>query len=127
MSWSSPYPLFPSNVVVPCASIASRCRTTICSSSSGPAARVARVVERIPPPAASSSSYVAPRCPQRELVRPIAGERGVGVAVDEAGHRGDAPTVDLLDIAVQPSVSSRMRPTASIDLAADEDVRVLDD
>ena len=60
VSRSSPYPDFASNVVVPARSIQPTCSASAAASTDSPAARVARTVERIPPPRACSSSYVAP-------------------------------------------------------------------
>jgi hypothetical protein len=38
---------------------------------------------------------------QGELLDPVAAEAGVGVAVDEPGHRAEASAVQLLDLAVE--------------------------
>ena len=54
-------------------------------------------------PAARGEELLVRRtaAPQRELVRAIAGERRVRVAVDEPGDRREPSAVDLLDVAVE--------------------------
>ena len=64
-SGSRPYPLFASQVVTPIRSISARASAAFCASCSSVAARVARTVERMPPPWARISRYGTPRsfCP----------------------------------------------------------------
>ena len=101
VSRSRPYPDFPSNGRRPVPRASSRgARARRRARPSSPAARVARTVERIPPPAAWSSSYVAPRRAGR-TPRPVAGEAGVRVAVDEPRDRAVPAAVELLDVAVE--------------------------
>ena len=67
-----------------------------------------------------------PARPQGKLLDTVAGKRRMCVAVDEAGHRATAATVDLLDIAAE-----RVEISHASDLGdptvIDDDVRVLDD
>ena len=111
---------------MPAASIQPRWRSTAAVSASSPAARVARTVERIPPPAAWSSSYVAPRGAQRELLDAVAREARVRVAVDEARDRAEAAPVELLDVAVERAEVAHPPGRRDPPVLA-EDVGVLDD
>ena len=79
----------------------SRWRAVISASASGPAARVARTVARIPPPAACSSSYKAPPERRSNSSTRSPAKHGVRVAVDEPGERAEAAAVELLDLAVE--------------------------
>ena len=67
-----------------------------------------------------------PTCPQRELVRPVARERRVRVAVDEPGHDGDAPAVELLDLPLQPRQLAH-RADGLDHVVVEQDERVLDE
>ena len=85
VSRSSPYPDFASNVVVPARSIQPTCSASAAARPVSPAARVARTVERMPPPRAWSSSYDAPpraaRTPprgRRRSTRACGSRRGRG-------------------------------------------------
>ena len=69
-----------------------------------------------------------PAGPQLELRSAVAGEAGVGVAVDEPGDRGEPPRVELDEVGRQPArLELGHRPDAR-DAAVDtQHVRVLDD
>src|SRR5205085_9401186 len=63
--------------------------------------------------------------PERELVDTVAAERGVRVAVDEAGDRAEAAARELLDLAVERRQVAH--PPDRLDrLAAAEHERVLE-
>ena len=91
-------------------------------------ARSARRAGRREDPTAGSEELLVARTAgaERELVGAIAGEGGVRVAVDEAGHGRAPPSVQLLDVPVE----GRQRPHRSERLdaiAVDQDVGVLHD
>jgi hypothetical protein len=64
--------------------------------------------------------------PERELLDPVAAERGMRVAVDESRNRAEPATVDLEDVAVHRLEVSHA-PDGGDRLALAQDVRVLDD
>ena len=79
-------------------------------------------------PAARGEELLVRRtgAPQRELVRAVAGERRVRVAVDEPGDRREPSTVDLLDVAVEPRQVAHAADLLE-ETVTHQDVRVLDD
>ena len=63
---------------------------------------------------------------QCELVRAVAGERGMGVTVDEPRNRREPAAVQLLDIAGERRQVAH-RADLLDDPALDQDIRVLED
>ena len=94
----------------------------------GVEARGPRRTGRRQDPAARREELLVRRtgAPQRELVRAIAGERGVRVAVDEPGDCREPSAVDLFDVTIE-----RWQVAHAADLleqaVTHQDVRVLDD
>ncbi len=79
-------------------------------------------------PAAGCEELLVRRAgaPQRELVRAIAGERRVRVAVDEPGDRREPSAVDLLDVAVERWQVAHA-PDLLDEAVTHQDVCILDD
>ena len=109
---------FPSNVVVPCASIQSRWRTTASTRAAPPAARVARIGRQDPAAGGDGAPRSdAPAARSANSCDPVADERRMRVAVDETRDGAEPASVDLLDVAGERREVAH-GPTASIQSVA---------
>ncbi len=92
---------------------------------SAPASRVARTVDRMPPPAVVQLLVARARGAERELLDAVAAERRMRMAVDEAGDRAEPAPVELDDVAVdRPEI--RHAPDVDDPVVGAQDERVVD-